>query len=769
MSKLSSVINQVSSSDLTKVYTAYSYGGLPHAGAAVATSFTDKMLSSAYKTEKNYATLTTFWGYLAYKAVSDLTNNNKIPDAYKIPVYTLAALTVAGITKFGPDIFGKSTSTKKTLGLIKIVAEIFDKTGTVTKLGEKFDQDIVAGITYGAKNIKTLLSNKFVLYSAAEQVLYLSKLIFTYKVFNLMVNGKTASLFAKDSENPVKYLLLLAMKHAIKEVVDLIYNNLSAKFSNSLNKDLAQTISKIALKEDNAQTVVKLGDKAKSLYDQVSSITSLAKEGISSATQTIALPFINTSAISYGKSSVTLLMESYPGMVLSEMLINSIFSSKNIEKIKKWYGEEVMTQLEPDYDVVSQKMGLFSISTHVTPLGYAFNNIQEIIKLGGNKYMLDKVLKHLDKKCESGLILESSSKLNKSFDYAKARVEEFVYLMLFKYYNIDQQKLFSFEADLATLKTVIFGTNEIYRPDIDLADMSKTLLALQSKSEGGPTRLLNKDFSLMVEKYTLKSDKDLVAIPQIKFEPGVTAITGKIGTGKTTFLTDIAKCMLPAFTSSGAIYYPQYDGADVPLVFCGTTAFSPPATTLFEKLTYRLPNDYKETHKEELETSIISLFEEFGQSYNRDKLQVKGPLEASTGQSKLIMLITTILYKQYLNKPVLLVLDETLANLDWTTTAKVCAKIKEVFSDSIVIAVDHNASHNTDFYSNYVDLSHFTPSIETSQLEHKEHSSITLVDDETPVTLSSSDEFVLRDKETDPVSIVGTTEDSDFLSGISAF
>lgn len=718
MSKERTLGKYVNLSDLTKLYTAYSYGGLAHAGASILTSFADGALSSAYKTEKGYATLTTFWGYLAYKTIADLSKHNKIPEGYKAPIYALATLTVAGMVMFGPDIFGKSTSTQKTMESLKITASLFDETGVIKELGQKFDQGFTAGITYGAKNIKAVLSNKFILYSGADQSLKLVKLALMYKFFNALPNGKMAALFAKDSNNPLKYLLLLSLKQAIKTTMDLLFGKVSAKLSSTLSKDIEKSVAKIALKEGNTQTVMKLGDKVLGLSHKVSSISSVAKTGISSTLETIALPFITRSSSS-DKSSVTIMMESYPGMVLSEMLINTLFSSRNLEiliqKLKSiGYFKDTSPEIDEDSEKTSQKLGPFTISAVQNPSTYAFSNIQEIAKLGGNRFMLNKLLTYLDKgKSSSGSQIVGS--LEEIFKFFKGSIQDMLYLMLFMHYNIDQQKLFSLESDLNTLTTAL-GISQngqsFVDSTLDPKEIEETLLALQIGSHYGPTRLISEGLSLSIKGYKLakSSGEPLLNIPQLEFIPGrINAITGKIGTGKTTLLSDIAKCMLPAFTSTGIISYPRYGEEEFSLIFCGTVPFAPPGTTLFQKITYRLPSTYVDAHKSELEESILSLFTEFGQSFSKETLQVKGKgvLEASTGQGKIIMILGAILYKQYLNKPVFLVFDETLANLDEDTTEKVCSKIKTVFGDSIVVSVDHNAKHNGQFYSHYTDLSRY--------------------------------------------------------------
>ena len=151
-------------------------------------------------------------------------------------------------------------------------------------------------------------------------------------------------------------------------------------------------------------------------------------------------------------------------------------------------------------------------------------------------------------------------------------------------------------------------------------------------------------------------------------------------------------------------------------IFCGSVPFAPPATTLLERITYRLPAEYVKKNEGQLLKSITNLFTELGQEgFTPEILQERGNnsrLGLSTGQSKVVMLIGAILYKQFLGKPVLFVIDETLANLDSDTTERVCNTIKQVFKDSIVISVDHQAKSNKAFYAekDYIDLAAFTPS-----------------------------------------------------------
>ena len=132
-----------------------------------------------------------------------------------------------------------------------------------------------------------------------------------------------------------------------------------------------------------------------------------------------------------------------------------------------------------------------------------------------------------------------------------------------------------------------------------------------------------------------------------------------------------------------------------------------------KRLTYRLPAEYRETYKQQLIDQTLKFFDIIGQQdFNGEKLLAKGnnqSLGLSTGQSKIAILISAILYKLYLNQPVLSVLGKTLANLDTKTTKLKCNTIKDIYKDSIILSVDHQAEGNTGFYDTFIDSSQYKP------------------------------------------------------------
>jgi len=612
---------------------------------------------------------------------------------------------------------------KKTLDSTKLIASFFDKTNEIAKLEDQFNKGYVSGITHAVSNAKQILSNKFILFSLLYQGIDIAKLVLVQKFFQYMPAGKMASFFAAKEDNPLNYLIKLSLLKLVKEVIETIHSKTVTKLKETLKKDIDKHVIEIVLQNDSTQKVMDLGPKVNTLSQQISIIYEEATTQTSQTLKSLVMPLVIPSSLS-SKTSISAL-DSNSSLFLLDSLINTIFNYTNINIVEKWiatklYGSKKEEDLE-DTETTTQKIGACTLNIVSNPSGYAYGNIQEIAKLGGNKYMLSKVLAYIEKNSTSPI--QSKSTINSLLDFIKNSIQEFLYAGVFISQGISQEELFSIETLIGNLTTTL-GLNNNLNPTIygtgqetDPAEIWSTLKILKERHHGGPERSLSETMVLSLENYHLKKtteNTDMLHIEHLEFEPGhIYAITGQIGTGKTTLLTDVAKCLMPVFCSSGKIFYPTYQNHAIKEIFCGTTPFSPPATTLFERLTYRLDQEYVNSHTEELMQSALQLFALFGQhGFSEKKLFTKGnddKLSLSTGQGKLAMIISAIIYKQYLDEPVLFVIDETLANLDIDTTNLVCNAIKKIFSDSIVLSVDHNARHNQEFYTDLIDLASFKP------------------------------------------------------------
>lgn len=703
------------------LYNAYSFGGAAYAGVVAVTSLADKTLLANDITSKNYLSLSSFWGYVGWKAVKQIQSTDTIPAQYKIPLYASVSLIGLGMIGLGSDIFAQKTNDKNIVDSVKLMSGFFDKTDAIPQLEEQFSKGYIRGLIHTVQHTKQLLSNKFISHSIMYQAIDIAKIVLIQKFFQYMPTGKMASFFAAKETKPFEYLVKLSSLRLAKEIIEIAHSKMAVKLTESVKKDIDKHVIELALQNDNTQKVMNLGDKVNNLSNEVSTIFSTTTSQTSQAVQSIVMPLVMQSSLNTQTS--TTILDSNSSLFLLDSLIKTIFSDTNIYALVKWlevkfFGSKKENDSE-DTDFNVQKFGTCSLRIQVTPSDYAYGNIQEITKLGGNEFMLSKVLAYIEKN-PAQFGIENKSTINYLLGFIKNTIEEFIYAGIFISQGTTQEQLFSIETDINNL-TRTLGLNNNFTnigQEINPKEIQSTLNVLKGSLQGGPERSSNNKMALSLKDYHLKKASEptnMLDIKELIFESGhIYAITGPIGTGKTTLLTDIAKCLWPVFSSSGKILYPILnDGKPTEKIFCGTIPFSPPATTLLERLTYRLDQEYVTSHNEELIQLASALFTACGQvGFSKEKLVSKGnddKLHLSTGQIKLAMIISAIIYKEHTKKPVLFVMDETLANLDIDTTNSICAIIKKSFADSIILSVDHNAKHNEEFYTDFVDLAGFRP------------------------------------------------------------
>ena len=296
--------------------------------------------------------------------------------------------------------------------------------------------------------------------------------------------------------------------------------------------------------------------------------------------------------------------------------------------------------------------------------------------------------------------------------------------------NISEHNISSVEYDLSQLSELIKESvvNEYNKQSIESA--ISTLHILKTY-KSGVDRTDNNEMTLKVSGYKLTKDGSEIAMLDILELPpitkGIHAIYGPVGTGKTSFLTDIAECLAKGLHGSGSVMYPTIDGHRLPMIFCGSKVFAPPRITLFQSLTYRIPEKFTVDHKIKLQRETYNLLRKFLPDINHEWFgvpdtdlgddtlsskfnELRSKYKCSTGQEQIMTIVSGLLYKIHINTPVLFVMDETLANLDrgnGSTLEKVFLEITSLFADSIVLFVDHGWRQYEGFYTNSIDLKQY--------------------------------------------------------------
>ncbi len=712
---------------LINLYNSYNYFGKESLPITASTSLVDGAMAKYFGTTRHYAGLSGFWGYIAYKAISNLDASEYVSSKYKMPMKLFFALSAISMVWKGNDFLAsEGQDFNKMLRSASVSAKLFESDQQeVTKVEQAFSKNTFSGLSEIAKNFRALLSNKFLLNLFVKQGVNIAKLIVLEKFLSgLVSNSKLSIYYATNEKDGFQKVFKNLVLSAIRFIIDSGVNIFVTK-KLSIDEEVSIKVSELALNEEVTPVVMKLGSDVNNFANDMKSANQTVSSEITDLSQKLIVPYIyaNNTPSSDNLSSI---IELYPNLILFENVMSSVLSQDNIRVLYQYLVGDLSKETTPGPGVgktiIPTGNGGPTITMQISAEQYAYRNLQDIARCGGNKFMLNQVKKYIygqnsTNNFDSNFVLSL-------FEYVRTFFNDAMFFTLLPSLNIsspeDIQKI---EILLQRLNSVLqpstFNGNITTSFDGDSLDTlsrcEKTYKALTNpKQIGIASRGLEKDFSLRIENYSLKNtslSKGMLHIKDLTLKPGyIYAISGKIGTGKTTFLSDIANCLNSGvFESSGTIYYPTVNGKKIPMIFCDSVPFSSPDTTLFERLTYRLPQRYVDGNAPSLAKDILALFKMFGQnSFTEETLSSK-EFKGSTGQGKITILIAAIIYKHYLNSPVLFAIDETLANLDRGTFGSVCKIIESEFEDSIVVSVDHNWENSDGFYDHNIDLSSYVP------------------------------------------------------------
>jgi len=182
-----------------------------------------------------------------------------------------------------------------------------------------------------------------------------------------------------------------------------------------------------------------------------------------------------------------------------------------------------------------------------------------------------------------------------------------------------------------------------------------------------------KNLSIKYENITILNDISL----NIK-EGEIVALTGKIGSGKTSLLNSIMR-LLPY---QGHIYINGYDIKDINLNYLrNNITFVPQNPKLFNRSIYENISFGNDASKELVQTTL----EKYGLDIDLNKIAGKYGSHLSGGQRQIIYLLRCL----FKNTPIIL-LDEPTSSLDTDIKNYIFNILSDLFKDKTVIIISHD-------------------------------------------------------------------------------
>jgi hypothetical protein len=388
------------------VYSAYSYFGIKSVPLLATTSFVDGVLAKYTGSTKHYAGLTAFWGSIAYKAISNLNENNYVPDEYKLFLQSFFALSAVGLVWKGQDFLNNNNQNiGQTLESIKVAAKLFDdEDQTISIIEKSFEESNTSGLYTMATHIAPLLSNKFISNLLKQQGINIIKMIILEKYLNsISPTSKLSLYYASQKEDGFNTVMKGILLNFSKLILNNISNNLIQKLD--IEKDISIKVSELVFNDANTSSIIKLGKNVETFSSDIKNTIQNANDALTQLSKSIITPLmhINTNLnantnLDYDMPS---LINHYPNLILLEHLVYLIGYKQHGKEILQFIEKQFTTShISEEIGVakVTQTCGGVQLTITSNSQQYAYQHVQDIAISGANEFMRHQVCEYIKHK-----------------------------------------------------------------------------------------------------------------------------------------------------------------------------------------------------------------------------------------------------------------------------------------------------------------------------------------------------------------------------------
>jgi hypothetical protein len=737
---------------MLNLYTAYSLAGKKGALWSCSTALGDGAIKKCTAAQRNYVSLFSFWGMLSYKSIEKIHSSEKIPYKYKIVLDALLAGTSIYMAIYGEDFFDK----KYEAGSTKLAAKYFDDSGAITRLEEEYSKGYYPAIKFSLTHPKQLLANEFLHNCLLDQVVNITTFMFLdhYAKNSSRDTSKLVSYFSgKDTNiNFGKTALNLSLNLFIQVGISTYSRICKKGFYQYIKNEVSKRAAYYHLDPDKAEISSKLESEINNLSREIPKSYELASQRTFEFLKLFLMSGLYNSP---REKSFAGLIENYAPLVLTKFAINTYLKGE-LNKIgfRMFYSTSDEEPIQKIFRILSfEKQDKFGEILPKSPAEYSPADLRKISGHGGYQFMRKRVSDYYDNYRETysdaidyPIFMGVINDLGMDYFNLQGICLQSLWL---KFLDIPADKFPSIESTNIEAFNLINNeyTYQALTPK-EIEGLYMVVSKLNSSSNlQGINRIVNLNLALEIMSYKLYTQIDneepnlITYIDHIKFEPGkIYGICSKTSF-KYDLLADIAGSLdSSVFSSVGDIAYPSLDGEAIPKLFCSSACSAIPAKNLYEQLTYRLPEEFLEQNKFRLMDRARELFNDYSYSFfdsnaflpyrwddenmsfdNTNILRKVNSDVLSTGdnsdkddiilttaeKSSLNMIISAILYKEYINKPVLLLMEDVLSCFKTNAFKIVVDQLKHIFSDSVIISCDN--PDKTDIYDEYIRLEDYTP------------------------------------------------------------